>query len=178
VELPIEQALRIGEGAWPEGAHFSEMDARVIREAHDFVHRRRFRPVLVMRYDRTAFAAADPGSDLRVTFDTGVRARFDNLTPEPDDRRFDTAGGPDGDSVAVMEVKVTGCIPYWLSRIIPAAGCRMQSHSKYSIALEQSDPILRAMLSPRWLRRIPGAALETNPAFSPIGAPAFAQVAG
>jgi hypothetical protein len=178
VQLPIEQALRIGEGLWPEGARFSETDARVIREVHDMVLRRRFRPVLVMRYDRTAYASADPASDLRVTFDSGVRVRFDNLTPEPDDRSFDMPGGPERDAAAVMEVKVTGCIPYWLSRIIPAADCRMQSHSKYSIALEQSDPILRAMLSPQWRARIPGAAPETRPAFSTISAPAFAPVAG
>ena len=178
VQLPLGQALRVGEGLWPEGAQFSEADARVIREVHDLVLRRRFRPILVMRYDRTAYAAVDPESDLRVTFDSRVRARFDHLTPEPDDRRFDMAGEADGDATAVMEVKVTGCIPYWLSRIIPAAGCHMQSHSKYSSALEQSDPILRAMLSPQWRTHLPGAAPEKTPAFSPISAPAFAQVAG
>lgn len=177
VQLPTEQALRIGEGLWPESAHLSEMDARVIREVHDLVFRRRFQPVLVMRYDRTAYAAADPESDLRVTFDTGVRARFDHLTPEPDDRRFAMGGDPIENAAAVMEVKVTGCIPYWLSRTIATAGCRLESHSKYSSALEQHDPVLRAMLSPNWRARRTGDATE-SPSFLPMAAPAFAQAAG
>ncbi len=142
------------------------------------VLRRRFQPVLVMRYDRAAYAAADPESDLRVTFDSGVRARFDNLTPEPDDRRFDTACRPDEDGAAVMEVKITGCIPFWLSRTISATGCRLQSHSKYSTALEQSDPVLRTMLSPKWRKSVPVAPAKAAPAFSPLSAPAFVQAAG
>ncbi len=177
VQLPLAQALRVGEGLWPEDAQFSESEARVIREAHDLVLRRKFRPVLVMRYDRTAFAATDTESDLRVTFDTGVRARFDNLTPDPDDRRFDKVGEFSHDGTAVMEVKVTGCIPYWLSRTIAETGCRMQSHSKYSSALEHNDPVLRAMLSPAWRARSASGATQDS-TFPPIFAPAFAPVAG
>jgi hypothetical protein len=177
VQLPLEQALRTGGGLWPEGAHFSETDARVIREVHDMVIHRRFQPVLVMRYDRTAYAAADPQSDLRVTFDSGVRARFDNLTPEPDDRRFEMNDDIHDEGAAVMEVKVTGCIPYWLSRTIAAAGCRMESHSKYCTALEQHDPVLRAMLSPAWRARRTGRATE-SPSFLPMAAPVLARAAG
>ena len=177
VQLPLEQALRVGEGLWPEGSQVPEIDARVIREVHDMVLRRRFEPVLVMRYDRTAYAAVDPSGDLRMTFDSGVRVRFDELTPEPDDRRFDTNGGDQDDGGAVMEVKVTGCIPYWLTRTIAEAGCLMQSHSKYSAALERGDPVLREMLSPHWHAR-PMRAASENPAFSPLSAPTFAPVAG
>ena len=177
VQLPLEQALRVCEGQWPDAAQFSETDARVIREAHEMVLRRHFKPVLVMRYDRTAYAAADPQSDLRVTFDSGARVRFDHLTPESDDRRFDAAAEIAEEGVAVMEVKITGCIPYWLSRTIAEAGCHMQSHSKYSSALEHHDPVLRAMLSPQWRARLAGCVTE-SPAFSPMAAPAFAPVAG
>jgi hypothetical protein len=155
VALPLEQALRAGSGSWPDGVDFSEPERRVIHEVHDLVQRRNFKPVMVMRYDRSAYAAKDPGSDLRVTFDTGIRSRLDHLTPEPDDRRFDMASEMHADGTAVMEVKITGCIPYWLSRMIAAAGCRLQSHSKYSAALEQGDPVLRAMLVPAWRSRIP-----------------------
>ena len=178
VQLPLAQALRVCEGHWPEAAQFSETDARVIREAHDLVLRKKFHPVLLMRYERSAYAAVDPGSDLRVTFDSGVRVRFDNLTPEPDDRRFTADDAMHGDDAAVMEVKVTGCIPYWLSCAIAEAGCRMQSHSKYSSALEQNDPVLRAMLSPNWRAHAAGGAIERSPKFLPMTVPAFAPVAG
>ena len=130
-----------------------------------------------MRYDRTAYAAADPESDLRVTFDEGIRARFDHLTPEPDDRHFGAGTALHDDDTIVMEVKVTGCIPYWLSRTISAAGCRMQSHSKYSIALEAHDPVLRAMLSPSWHPRATTDAPGKITDFSPMPAPAFSPVA-
>jgi hypothetical protein len=176
VQLPLGQALRVGGGLWPEGVHFSETDARVIREVHDMILHRRFQPVLVMRYDRTAYAATDPQSDLRVTFDSGVRARFDNLTPEPDDRRFETSGDIHDEDNAVMEVKVTGCIPYWLSRTIAAAGCRMESHSKYCTALEQHDPVLRALLSPAWRARRTNGATE-SPSLLPMTAPVLARAA-
>jgi hypothetical protein len=177
VQLPLAQALRVGDGHWPDGVHFSGADARVIREVHDVVLGRHFKPVLVMRYDRTACAATDPESDLRVTFDSGVRVRFDNLAPEPDDRRFGANDAREEDGAAVMEVKITGCIPYWLSRTIAASGCRMQSHSKYCTALEHNDPVLRAMLSPRW--RMRGTVAKTEgPDFAPMMSPAFAPVEG
>ncbi len=178
VLLPLAQALRVCDGLPPEGMSLRETDRRVIAEIHDLVEHRKFRPLMLLRYDRTALAAVDPESDLRVTFDDGIRARLDHLTPEPDDRRFSASDEMHGDGSAVMEVKVTGAIPYWLSRTIAAAGCRMQSHSKYSCALEQRDPVLRAMLSPNWRARLARCTLENAAAFSSLPAPAFAAVAG
>ena len=178
VLLPLAQALRVCEGLQPEGVTLGEPQQRIIAEAHDLVLRRNFRPVVVMRYDRTAYAAMDPESDLRVTFDEGIRARFDSLTPEPDDRNFAAGSELHTDGLTVMEVKVTGCIPYWLSRTISAAGCRMQSHSKYSIALEERGPVLRAMLSPRWHARAAAGVVEKITEFSPMTAPVFSPLAG
>ena len=178
VLLPLAQALRVCVGLQPEGVTLGEPERRIIAEVHELVLRRHFRPVVVMRYDRTAYAAMDPESDLRVTFDEGIRARFDSLTPEPDDRFFAAGSELHTDGLTVMEVKVTGCIPYWLSRTISAAGCRMQSHSKFSIALEESDPVLRAMLSPTWHARAAAGKLEKVTEFSPMTVPAFSPVAG
>jgi hypothetical protein len=157
VQLPIENALQVGDGFWPDGAKLCDMDRRVIREVHDIVLRRKFKPVMVMRYDRCAYASIDGDNDLRVTFDTGICCRLEQLVPEPDDRRFNPAEEMHPDGTAVMEVKITGCIPYWLSRMIVEAGCKLQSHSKYSNALEQSDPVLHAMLSPKWRRPLADA---------------------
>jgi len=144
VRLPLEQALDVGRGLRPGGVCLSERDCRMIEEVHGLVRHRGFKPVMVMRYDRTAYAAIHPASDLRITFDTGIFYRMENLTPEPDDRRFDPRHEMHPDGRAVMEVKITGCIPYRLSRTIAAAGCKLQSHSKYSSALERIDPVLRA----------------------------------
>jgi hypothetical protein len=97
-----------------------------------------------MRYDRQAFADKDPSSDLRITFDTSIAYRMTDLEPRPDDQNFSEYLIRGGDSV--MEVKVTGAVPYWLTRLIGAHGCILQSHSKYSNALEAGDPVLRKML--------------------------------
>ena len=97
-----------------------------------------------MRYDRQAFADRNPDSDLRITFDTGIAFRFDNLTPVPDDRNFSMYLHAEDQSV--MEVKVTGAVPYWLTRMLGEHGCILRSHSKYCNALEMGDPVLRKML--------------------------------
>lgn len=162
VPLSLDDALRAGSGLWPENTDLCGMDRRVVGEVHDLVARRGFRPVMVMRYDRCAFAAMEPASDLRVTYDTGILCRMDHLTPVPDDRRFDSRHEMHGDGRAVMEVKVTGCIPFWLGRVIAEEGCRLQSHSKYSNALEHIDPVLRAMLAPRWRKPMPGPDVESD----------------
>ena len=155
VRLSLEDALRVGSGLWPENGELCEMDRRLVAEVHGLVERRGFRPVMVMRYDRCAYAAKDPASDLRVTYDTGIFCRTEDLTPVPDDRRFDPRHEMHRDGMAVMEVKITGCIPYWLGRMIAVEGCRLQSHSKYSNALEQIDPVLRGMLAPSWRKPLP-----------------------
>ena len=61
-----------------------------------------------MRYDRCAYAAVDPASDLRVTYDTGIFCRMEDLTPVPDDRRFDPRHEMHRDGMSVMEVNRQG----------------------------------------------------------------------
>jgi SPX domain protein involved in polyphosphate accumulation len=151
VQMTYTEALRVGQGHWPEGVHLRETDKRTIEEIHDLLNRRNFRPVMVMRYDRRAYAAVDPASDLRITYDTGIAYRMDNLNPVPDDRDFSPRDYMYPDDISVLEVKVTGTIPYWLSRLIAETGCRLQSHSKYCNALEiGANPGLTAVI-PRWI---------------------------
>jgi len=177
VRLPLEHALDVGRGLRPEGVCLSEWDCRLIEEVHGLVRHRGFKPVMVMRYDRSAYASIDPASDLRITFDTGIFCRMENLMPEPDDRRFDSRHEMHPDGRAVMELKITGCIPYGLSRTIAAAGCTLQSHSKYSNALEQIDSVLRATPATGWRREVPdegGTKTETLR----TGSQPFAESAG
>jgi SPX domain protein involved in polyphosphate accumulation len=141
--MPLEAALRVAAGKNID-APLKAADRALVQEIHTLVHQRGFEPCCCMRYDRQAFADRDPESDLRITFDTGIAYRTENLTPVPDDRNFSQYLIGEGDSV--MEVKVTGSIPYWLARMIAEHGCILQSHSKYCNALEAGDPVLRKML--------------------------------
>lgn len=138
--LPLSMALEIASGR-PAEATLPRQESRLVEEVHDLVHRRNFRPVCVMRYDRQAFAGQGADADLRVTFDSGVACRLDRLDPEPDDRRFTRYLLPEGSSV--MEIKVTESVPYWVSRLVADAGCVLQSHSKYCHALETLEPVLQ-----------------------------------
>lgn len=154
-QMPYQEAIRVAAGEWPEGRHINVVDRRTITEVHDLINRRGFRPVLVMRYDRRAYAAIDPTTDLRITFDTGIAYRMRNLNPVPDDQDFLPSDYLYSDDISVLEVKITGVVPYWLSRVIPEAGCQMRPHSKYSNALERSDPVVRSMLAPNWRKPLP-----------------------
>jgi hypothetical protein len=164
VQMPYTEALRVGQGHWPEGVHLRETDKRTIDEIHDLLNKRHFAPVMVMRYDRRAYAAKDPSSDLRVTYDTGIAYRMHNLNPIPDDRDFSPRDYMYPDEVSVLEVKIAGSIPYWLSLLIAETGCRLQSHSKYCNAMEQGDPVLRSMLAPNWRKpRLESGNTEMDP---------------
>jgi len=119
-----------------------------------------YKPCCTMRYDRLAFADRAPGSNLRVTFDTGIAFRMDNLIPTPDDRAFTQYLLPEG--YAVMEVKDMDCVPYWMTALVGKHGCILQSHSKYSNALEDGDPVLHRMLGGQRPRRHYGLTPHTG----------------
>ena len=135
------------------------LDRRLIDEIHTLVKERQFQPCCAMRYDRHAFADRDPESDLRVTFDTGIAYRFDNLKVIPDDRKFDSFLLPDGYSV--MEVKVTGTVPYWLTYMIGRHHCILQSHSKYNNALEDGDEVIHRQIGGRVIKHNYGLTPDT-----------------
>lgn len=155
VRMPLEEALKVGRGIMPS-IPLNPVDRRTCEEIiNDLVHRRGFKPCMTMRYDRRAYAAKDPASDLRVTYDTGIAYRLDNLDPSPDDKNFKPENYMYAPDISVLEVKITGTIPYWLSVLLAKTGCKLQSHSKYCNALERSDPVLRAMLAPNWRKPLP-----------------------
>ena len=143
VRVSLEDALTIASGQ-SVATPLSDVDRRIADEVHKLVHERNFQPCICMRYDRQAFAGSDPANDLRITFDTGVAYRFDDLTPVPDDHNFQVYLHEEG--VSVMEVKVTGTVPYWLAKMLAENGCVLQSHSKYCNSLEIGDTVLRRHL--------------------------------
>jgi hypothetical protein len=145
--IPLDMALAVGAGEKLDGIFLPENDRRVVEEANRLVHEAAFRPSCCMRYDRYAYSDKNPDSDLRITFDTDIAYRFDDLNPVPDDRKFDKRLLPE--CYSVMEVKITGCMPYWLSCLIGKYHCILQSHSKYCNALEDGDPVLHQQIGGR-----------------------------
>lgn len=89
------------------------------------------RPAMYIAYDRIAcFGVEDAG--FRVTFDTNIRWRTDNL---------DLAGPAIGTQLLepdwyLMEVKTAGAIPLWFSRILDELELYPASFSKYGRAYQ------------------------------------------
>lgn len=83
-------------------------------------------PKVFIAYDRVAFAGTDDPA-LRITFDTNMRWR---------DTGLDLSLGNDGqpllaDNRILMEIKMPGACPIWLSRLLSETGIFPVSFSKY-----------------------------------------------
>ncbi len=85
------------------------------------------KPTMMVMYEREAyFGKTEP--DLRITFDSHIRYRTTDLSPE-----FDCYGAevlPDGE--LVMEIKTAGAMPLWLSHILDRERIFPSSFSKYA----------------------------------------------
>ena len=96
------------------------------REIAWFQQVNRTKPRVFLAYDRTAFAATDDPS-VRITFDRNIRWRTTAL-----DLRAGSAGCPLlPDGRILMELKLPGVCPLWLSRLLAEVGAYPTSFSKY-----------------------------------------------
>ncbi len=99
-------------------------EIRYFRDLYKTLH-----PVVYLSYDRQAFFAKDDDS-FRMTFDTNIMYRAD---------RISLAEDPGGISLikpgqALLEVKVSGGMPLWLSRFLSEKQIFKASFSKYGEA--------------------------------------------
>lgn len=133
VALPIDEAMAVVAGAEPRTA-VDAAGRRVLEQVGWLTELRLLRPSCVLRYDRQALRGGGDEGDLRVTFDTDIRFRIDQLVPEPDDQGCDRVIMRADRSV--MEVKVSHQVPGWLARLIHHHGCQRQGHSKYCRSFE------------------------------------------
>jgi len=105
-------------------------DSQIFREL-DYAMRfyRGPRPAVVLCYERQAFTAADV-PDLRLTFDTRVRYRTDDLR-----LTAGTAGKEIlPEDTVILEIKTGGAMPLWLTHALDACAIRPSSFSKYGTA--------------------------------------------
>ena len=93
-------------------------------------------PACLIIYDRVAYF--EPGGDLRLTIDYKPRYRMEDLTltHSMEGRGLLPPGG------TVLEIKVQGAMPLWLTEILSEGRIYKGSFSKYGAAYKQS--ILRA----------------------------------
>ena len=100
--------------------------SQISREIDYFMRFYRLSPKVFIAYDREAYAAAD-GGELRITFDSTLRARSNDL-----DLRLGDHGVPLlPEGIRLMEIKIPGAAPVWLARLLSENGIYASSFSKY-----------------------------------------------
>ena len=85
-----------------------------------------------MSYEREAFYSLD-GSDFRVTFDENILARQEELSLSRDvwgERLI-------GENQVLMEIKTSGGIPLWMTKVLTQERIYKTSFSKYGTAYEK-----------------------------------------
>ncbi len=147
--LPILSLSELSGGRIPADLlrpNRSRADRRVVAELRDLVVDGGARPVVQVRYDRMAYDSGKDGT-IRVTFDTGLRCRFDLRPLEPDDKNFPLPVVQD--EIAVVEVKTIGPVPIWLRDAAGEFKLHARSLSKYCQSLERFDPaVAKAPIDP------------------------------
>ncbi len=106
---------------------FEVSNPQILREIDFFKNLYRLEPRLIVSYERQAFQTIND-EEIRITFDSNLRNRRYDLRLE---------GGSYGETYLdpdfyVLEVKLMGRMPLWLTRILSEHRCGIQPFSKYS----------------------------------------------
>ncbi len=117
---------------WEDDGSHSFQDRQILQEMKYFISFYQPKPKLFLGYDRIALAGIeDP--ELRVTFDTGIRCREQDVSP--------ITGGSEGyrilpENKILMEIKVPGAYPIWMSKALNHVKAYPVSFSKYGCYYE------------------------------------------
>jgi len=108
------------------------IDTQIGREiAYFFTYYQTLKPKVFLSYEREAFYALD-GSDFRVTFDENILARQEALSLSEEiwgERLIDQ-------DCVLMEIKTSGGIPLWMTKVLTQERIYKTSFSKYGAAYQ------------------------------------------
>ncbi len=127
--LPREEAMTwlLGEADCPLSTQIgAEID--YVRRFYGGLH-----PTLFLAYDREAYYTKEP-SDFRVTFDDTILYRQEALSLGAE--VYGAPLLPEGQ--VLMELKCSGGIPLWMTRVLTEEGIYKTSFSKYGTAYRQT----------------------------------------
>lgn len=119
--------------AWVCREHHCSMDSQILEEIDYFLeYYDTLRPVVFLSYEREAFCAKEE-ADFRITFDDTILCRqYDfSLGSEV----YGTPLLPEG--MVLMEIKCSGGIPLWLTRVLTEEHIYKSSFSKYGTAYQK-----------------------------------------
>lgn len=121
IQLTYAEACRVME----EG-RLDETESQISREIQYVCSRQKLLPKVFIAYHRKAYAGKEE-ADVRITFDTDIRYRIDDLSMCCNGREKAISTQ---DSV-LMEVKLSHRYPLWLSQILSEMHLHRESFSKY-----------------------------------------------
>lgn len=121
VSMPVQDLDR-----YIIGNEMPDVSPQIMGEIGYFMSIYHPRPMIYIAYDRVALKGRE-NPDLRITFDESIRFRRENLSLSEGDygtRILD-------DSQRLMEIKVCGAMPLWLSQALDTQQIYPTSFSKY-----------------------------------------------
>lgn len=125
-EATPEEALRACRGEWLVGS------SRLLQEAAALARDMHLEPACLVAAERRAFVAGETEEDLRVTIDSHLRHRVENLALRARDDGPWQPMLPEG--VHLVEVRVARAVPPWLIRVLERAGCTEHAPGRRNLA--------------------------------------------
>ncbi len=127
ISMPIEEAMQ-----WVLGKQLCQSCTQISREVDYFLSfYQPLRPAVFLSYEREAYFSKD-GSDFRVTFDDQILCRQEDISLSAP--VYGTPILPEGN--LLMEIKCSGGIPLWMTKVLSAEHIYKTSYSKYGTAYE------------------------------------------
>lgn len=127
IALPEEHALD-----WLCNRKYANSKTQISEEINYFLdYYGGLHPTVFLSYERDAYYSKD-GSDFRVTFDDNILCRQTDLSLESDIEGTSILD----DDLVLMEIKCSGGIPLWMTKVLSAERIYKTSFSKYGTAYQ------------------------------------------
>lgn len=120
--MPILEA----ENYFQTGEMTASYQGNIPNEIDYMLKKYALQPKVFIAYDRTAYFNTE-NSSLRVTFDENIRSRYENISLKSDSGCQRLLP----ENTVLMEIKIPGAMPLWLSRLLSANHIFPISFSKY-----------------------------------------------
>jgi SPX domain protein involved in polyphosphate accumulation len=138
LKLPLDKAYELCSGQL-SGVELDPLDAAVVAEVKELVNNKQLKPTCLISYQRAAFQGLIYNPGLRITFDTELKARIQNMQLEKSADFGNHYFIPPG--WAILEVKVDEKVPDWLASLLNSHNCELRRVSKYCAGLAHCHQI-------------------------------------
>lgn len=118
------------------------LEKQVLNEISYFLSYRKVKKALFLSYERLAFVGKEDKT-LRLTFDTSLLARRDNLDIDEYDENMKHILE---ENLAIMEIKANGAMPLWIVDMLSAHKIYRTSYSKYGKQYEKEIKMKRSIV--------------------------------